>query len=84
MIYELFTKEKRESIEARFAGKGYIELKRELSEIIIERLKPIQSRYEVLMEDSNHIDSVLLEGAEKIRPIAETVLGAVKSSVGLR
>ena len=43
VIYELFTGEKREDIETRFSGKGYIDLKRELSEIIIERLKPIQS-----------------------------------------
>jgi tryptophanyl-tRNA synthetase len=83
VIYELFTGESREIIEARFAGKGYIEFKRELSELIIERLKPIQSRYGVLMEDSNHIDRILAKGAEKIRPIAESVLGAVKDNVGL-
>lgn len=83
VIYELFTKEKREAIEARFSGKGYIHLKRELSEIIIERLKPIRSQFRVFMEDSNYMNNVLIEGSEKIRPIAQAVLRFVKDRVGI-
>ncbi len=83
VIYELFTKEKREAIEARFSGKGYIHLKRELSEIIIERLKPIRSQFRVFMEDSNYMNNVLIEGSEKIRPIAQAVLRSVKDRVGI-
>ena len=84
VIYELFTGKKRDGIEAGFYGKGYIDLKRELSELIIARLKPIQSRFNALMEDPNHIERILTEGAEKIRPIAESVLKSVKSRLGLR
>jgi tryptophanyl-tRNA synthetase len=83
VLYELFTGKKREDIEARFAGEGYVELKRELSDVIIEHLRPVQSKYESLMEDPNHIEQLLIEGAEKVRPIAESVLKSVKEKVGL-
>ena len=83
VLYELFTGEKREDIEARFSGKGYLTLKKELSEVIIEALTPIQSKYRVLMEDPDAIGQLLIEGAEKIRPIANSVLKRVKKKVGL-
>ena len=84
VLYELFTEKKREDIEARFAGKGYVELKRELSDIIVEQLRPVQSKYESLMDDPRYIEQLLIKGAEKVRPIAESVLKSVKNKVGLR
>jgi tryptophanyl-tRNA synthetase len=83
VVYELFTGEKRETIEARFSGKGYIALKQALSDVVIEHLKPLQSEYKVLMEDPDYIERLLIEGAKKIRPIADSVLNTVKKRVGL-
>lgn len=83
VIYELFTGFTRPDIEARFEGKGYADFKRELAEVIIEGLRPLQSRYRELMADPTHIDSLLIEGASKVRPIAEKTLTSVKDKVGL-
>jgi tryptophanyl-tRNA synthetase len=83
VIYELFTNEKRDEIEARFEGRGYADLKEELAEVVIEGLRPLQSRYEELTEDPMHIDRLLSKGAEKLRPTAERVLAKVKERVGL-
>jgi len=83
VIYELFTKQGREEIEARFEGKGYVDLKQELAEIIVERLSPLQSRYRELTADPNYIDSLLTEGALRIKPVAEKTLALVKDRVGL-
>jgi tryptophanyl-tRNA synthetase len=83
VIYELFTNEKRDEIEARFEGRGYADLKKELAEVVIEGLRPLQSRYEELTEDPMHIDRLLSKGAEKLRPTAERVLAKVKERVGL-
>ena len=83
VMYELFTGEKREDIEAHFSGKGYIALKQDLSDAIIEHLTPIQSKYRALMEDPGDIEQMLIEGAEKVRPIADSVLKTVKKKVGL-
>ena len=77
VIYELFTKLGREEIEARFEGKGYVDLKRELAEVVVEGLSPLQSRYRELTADPTCIDSLLAEGASKIRPVAERTLSIV-------
>ena len=83
VIYELFTKLGRGEIEARFEGKGYVDLKRELAEIVIENLSPLQSRYRELTADPTCIDSLLAEGAARARPVAEKTLTIVKERVGL-
>jgi tryptophanyl-tRNA synthetase len=83
VIYELFTKLDRAEIEARFEGKGYADFKRELADVVIEKLTPLQTRYRELTADSTYIDSLLREGAERVRPIAEKTLATVKEKVGL-
>lgn len=83
VIYELFTGLSRSDIEARFEGKGYADFKRELAEVVIEGLRPLQSRYRELTTDPTYLDSLLREGASRVRPIAEKTLTAVKNRVGL-
>ncbi len=83
VIYELFTRLGRKEIEERFEGKGYVDLKRELAEVVVENLSPLQSRYRELTADPTYIDSLLTEGAARIRPIAEKTLTTVKERVGL-
>ena len=83
VIYELFTKRKRPLIEAEFEGKGYAEFKKKLSEVVIEKLQPLQERYRELTSDPKRISSLLAEGASRARPIAEKTLKLVKEKVGL-
>ena len=83
IIYEGFAELGRPDIEARFEGKGYADFKRELAEMIIEGLRPLQSRYRELTADPIHIDSLLTEGPSRLRPVAEKTLAIVKSKVGL-
>ena len=66
-----------------FAGKGYAELKKELAEVIIEGLAPLQKRYAELTADPGYIDSLMAEGADRARPLAEKTLLRVKDSLGL-
>ncbi len=83
VIYELFTGLRRPEIEARFTGKGYADFKRELGEIVVEGLRPLQTRYRDLTADPTYIDSLLSEGASRARPLAEKTLAAVKKKAGL-
>ncbi len=82
-IYGLFTGEERKTIESRFEGKGYAEFKKELAEIVIEGLRPLQSEYETLMSEPGQIDDLLRKGSERVRPIAEEVLARGKERMGL-
>lgn len=83
VIYQLLTESRRSEIEAHFEGKGYADLKRELAEVIIEKIRPLQSRHRKLMADPEQIDRLLAQGASRIRPIAEETLAVVKDRIGL-
>ncbi|MBL7125607.1 MAG: tryptophan--tRNA ligase [Dehalococcoidales bacterium] len=83
VIYEQFSGQGREDIEARFEGKGYVDLKRELAEVVVEGLHPVQSRYRELTADPRHIDTLLAEGASKVRPTAEKTMALVRDRVGI-
>ncbi len=82
-IYQAFTGEDKADIEARFAGKGYGDLKKALAEVVIEGLRPLQERYRELTAEPGRIDAILAEGAEKARPLAAKMLAEVQARVGL-
>lgn len=82
-IFQAFAGMDKVAIEARFEGKGYADLKRELADVIIEKLRPFQQRYRDLTSDAGHMDAMLREGACAVRPTAQEVLTLVKDRVGV-
>jgi len=82
-IYQSITGESEKDIEAKFAGKGYGDFKKELSEVVVEMVRPLQERYNELTAEPGHIDSILAAGADKARPLAEKMLAEVQNKVGL-
>jgi tryptophanyl-tRNA synthetase len=83
VIYELFSRQSRAEIEARFAGKGYADLKRDLTDVVIEGLRPLQTRYAEMTADPAWLDRVLREGAERAAPTANETLARVREKLGL-
>jgi tryptophanyl-tRNA synthetase len=83
VIHELFSRLNRGEIEERFEGKGYAVLKKELSELVIEELEPIQAKYRNLRADPVYLKDLILEGATRVRPIAENNLDMIKGKIGL-
>ncbi|WP_298814793.1 tryptophan--tRNA ligase [Chloroflexus sp.] len=81
-IYELLTGKSRPEIEAHFAGKGYGTLKRELTEVVIESLRPIRERYYQLMNDPAELDRILAIGAAQARAVAEPKMTQILERVG--
>jgi tryptophanyl-tRNA synthetase len=82
-IYHVFTGENQKEIESKFEGKGYVDFKKALAEVVIAALRPLQERYNALTAEPGHIDNILKEGAAKARPLAEKTLDEVKKKVGL-
>jgi tryptophanyl-tRNA synthetase len=82
-IYQTITGEKQNDIEARYEGKGYSDFKKDLAEVVVECIRPLQERYDELTAEPGRIDAILKEGAAKARPIAEKTLTEVKKRVGL-
>jgi tryptophanyl-tRNA synthetase len=83
VLFEAFSGKNRQEVESQFEGKGYNDLKRELSDVIIDTLKPLQERYRELISNQRGIDVVLEEGEARVRPLAEKTLFEVKARVGL-
>jgi tryptophanyl-tRNA synthetase len=81
-IYELFTGQSRESIEAHFAGKGYGGLKADVTEAVIEGLRPIRERFERLIADPAELDRILSIGAAQARAVADPKVRVVMERVG--
>jgi tryptophanyl-tRNA synthetase len=82
-MYQLLSGEGREAIEARFAGKGYGDLKKALADLVVETLRPIQERYVELLANPDHLEDLLRQGAARIEPTAQATLKRVKEAVGL-
>lgn len=82
-IYQVMTGFSKEQIEKEFEGKGYAEFKAKLADVVIEGLRPIREKYRQIAKDPGYIESLLQEGAQKVRPVAQGVLKRVKDRIGL-
>ncbi|WQW16189.1 tryptophan--tRNA ligase [Helicobacter pylori] len=80
-IYMLLSDESPENIEERFKNKGYGDFKKELAEVVIQSLKPIQERYKEISD--NEVKAVLNCGTEKARPLAQATYQKAKELMGL-
>ncbi|WQS42717.1 tryptophan--tRNA ligase [Helicobacter pylori] len=80
-IYMLLSDESPEKIEERFRNRGYGDFKKELAEVVIQSLKPIQEKYQEISDDE--VKAVLNCGAEKARPLARATYQKAKELMGL-
>ncbi|WP_201737385.1 tryptophan--tRNA ligase [Helicobacter pylori] len=80
-IYMLLSNESPENIEERFKNKGYGDFKKELAEVVIQALKPIQERYKEISDDE--VKAILNGGVKKARPLAQTTYQKAKELMGL-
>ncbi len=69
--------------EEHFKDANYGTLKSEVSDSIIKVLKPIQDRYNEILNNNDYINKVLDTGKEKASYIASKMINKVKHKVGL-
>lgn len=81
-IYSIFGNISVEDLEKKYEGKGYGVFKTDLAEVIINALQPIQDRYKELI-DSDELDNILDEGAEKAALVANKMLRKMEKGMGL-
>jgi tryptophanyl-tRNA synthetase len=81
-IYSILSGKTVAEIEGEYEGKGYGDFKAGLSDIVIGKLKPIQDKYYALME-SEELDFVLDQGAEKANKVAYKMIKKMESAMGL-
>jgi tryptophanyl-tRNA synthetase len=71
-----------EEVCQRYGGEQFSTFKKELAELAVAKLAPIQDEMRLLMADAEYIDSVLLHGTLRAQEIAEPVLDEVRKTVG--
>jgi tryptophanyl-tRNA synthetase len=82
-LYESLTNEDRGSIEAKFAGKGYDFLKKEVIEVVLATIQPVQARYHEIMREPSYIEAILRKGADRVRPLADQTMDEVRRVTGI-
>jgi tryptophanyl-tRNA synthetase len=70
-------------LEARYAGAGYGDLKKDLADVVVDFLTPFQERVHHFLADPDALDDVLAEGARRAREIASVTLARVYDRSGL-
>ncbi|WP_110655192.1 tryptophan--tRNA ligase [Salinicola halimionae] len=84
-IYSAFaTAEESAAMRQRYQeGIGWGDAKNEVFEYLNAHLREPRERYEALMNDPAHIEQVLLNGAERARDEANTLMEKLRIAVGL-
>jgi tryptophanyl-tRNA synthetase len=72
-----------EEVAASFAGRGYGDLKKEVADVVVDRLTPFQQRMAELLDDPAELDRILADGAERAREVARATMARVRSAAGL-
>lgn len=82
-IYSAMTGQSVEQILADFGGEGFGKFKPALGEVLVEKLAPINERFNELRKDYSALDAILATGAEKARTLALPTLHAAYDALGL-
>ena len=65
-----------------FGGKNFSDLKRDLAEILINKISPISDEIKKLINDQEYLDKILIHGASKAGEIAGKKINEMKKIIG--
>lgn len=82
-LYHVLTGESKAVVEAKFEGRGYGTLKKEVVLAVNDTLSPLQQRYSEIMDDRAELERTLSRGAEEARAIASQTLFKMKAAMGV-
>ncbi|MGO2082911.1 tryptophan--tRNA ligase [Vagococcus sp.] len=82
VIYSAMSGDSIPSIVEKHQDSGYADFKNELAEVVVSVLEPIQERYNELLV-SEELQTILDEGAEKAKKVANKTLQRMRNAVGL-
>ena len=81
-LYQILGNQTQEEVAAECQDMGWGQFKPLLTETAIEALEPIQNQYHELMDNRDYLDTVLREGADRARAVANQTLIRVKNALG--
>ncbi|MDO5331229.1 MAG: tryptophan--tRNA ligase [Bacillota bacterium] len=81
-IYSALSGKSVETLVKDYEGQGYGNLKKDLVEVTVQALAPIQERYNQI-RNTEELNLILKDGAERANAIAEKTIARVKHNFGL-
>lgn len=82
-IFQAFSESTDDEMRARFSGLRYGDLKKQVAEMVVSKIEPIQRRYGEIISEGGYLDGILRQGAEAVTPIANETVNLVKQRMGL-
>ena len=82
-IFQAFSGCGDDELRSHFDGKQYGSLKKDVADMVVAKLEPIQKKHEELMAEPGVVRKILAAGAERVSPIAESTMKLVRERTGL-
>ncbi|WP_037356414.1 tryptophan--tRNA ligase [Amycolatopsis orientalis] len=81
-IYSALTDRTIADLETAYEGKGYGDLKKDLAEVLVDWVTPLQERVQSYLDDVAELDRILAAGARRAREVASATLALVYERIG--
>ena len=82
-IYGIIKNKSMEEIEKEFTGKGYGDFKSAVAEAIVERLEPLQKKYNELLSNPEKLMEIVRKADKKAEERANRMIKEVYQKIGL-
>ena len=82
-IFQAFSEWSSDQMRAHFTGMRYGDLKKQVAEMVVSKLEPLQQRYREITSDPGYLEGILRAGAEAVTPIANSTVRLVKQRMGV-
>jgi tryptophanyl-tRNA synthetase len=82
-IFQAFSEWSDDQMRSHFDGMRYGDLKKQVAQMVVEKIEPLQKRYREITGEPGYIERVLDEGASRVAPIARSTVTLVKQRMGL-
>nr|WP_042195857.1 tryptophan--tRNA ligase [Kibdelosporangium sp. MJ126-NF4]CTQ93046.1 Tryptophanyl-tRNA synthetase (EC 6.1.1.2) [Kibdelosporangium sp. MJ126-NF4] len=81
-IYSALTGRSVDDLQKAYDGKGYGDLKKDLGEVVVDFVTPVQASVRAYLDDPTELDKLLARGAERARAVAARTLADTYERVG--
>ena len=69
-------------LENAYAGKGYGDFKKDVADVVVEFVTPVQQKVQSYLNDPATLDEILRAGADRARGVAAATMELVRDRVG--
>jgi tryptophanyl-tRNA synthetase len=81
-IYSALSGRSIADLENAYAGKGYGDFKKDVADVVVEFVTPVQQKVQSYLDDPAALDEILRAGADRARGVAATTMELVRDRVG--